>query len=94
MNPSLSFHFMLLGIISVDSELWENFTFSTETLAVTFVVVPVFSHILILVWVGYKITNCVSYHYGYHLKTALAWLRRATLPLRRRHDYEELSDRA
>ena len=93
MNMSLSFHSMLFGILSVHVELWmEDFFFSTETLAVTFVVVPVIPHFLILVWAGYKITSCVSSHYGCHLKTALAVLRRAALPLRRRHDYEELSD--
>ena len=91
MNMSLSFHSMLYGILSVNFELWmEDFSFSTETLAVTFVVVPTISHILILVWTGYKITRCVSSRYGCHLKTALAVLRRAALPLRRRHDYEEL----
>ena len=93
MNLSLSFHLILFGILSVNFELWlRDFSFSTETLAVTFVVVPAISHILILVWAGYKITSCVSSRYGCHLKTALAVLRRAALPLRRRQDYEELRD--
>ena len=91
MNLSLSFHSMLFGILSVNFELWmEDFSFSTETLAVTFAVVSTMPHFVILVWVGYKITSCVSSRYGCRLKTALAVLRRAALPLRRRHDYEEL----
>ena len=93
MNLSLSYHFMLFGILSCGIELWcEDFSFSTETLAVSFVVLPAISHILIIVWAGYKITSCVNSRYGCHFKRALTVIKRGILPHQRRHGYEELHD--
>ena len=93
MNLSLSFHFLLFGILSCGIGLWsEDFSFSTETLAVSFVVLPAISHILIIVWAGYKITSRVISQYGCHFKRTLTLLKRRVLPLHRRHDYEELCD--
>ena len=56
MNLSLSFHVMLFGILSIGKGLWlKDFTFNTETLAVMFVVLPTSSHVLLIVWAGYKL---------------------------------------
>ena len=92
MNLSLGYHFMVFGILFIDAELWvEDFSISTETLATIFVVLPVISHTLILMWAGYKITIFVSHHIS-DIGRALAMSRRAVLHLCRRHDYEELHD--
>ena len=92
MNLSFGYHFMLFGILYIGIGLWiEDFSFSTETLATLFVVLPAISHLLILMWAGYKITVCVSRHINI-LGTALARSRPAALHLCRRHDYEELRD--
>ena len=92
MNLSFGYHLMLCGILDICIGLWiEDFSFSTETLATLFVVLPVISHLLILMWAGYKITVCVSRHINI-LGTALAKSRPAALHLCRRHDYEELRD--
>ena len=92
MNLSFGYHFMLCGILDIGIGLWiEDFSFSTETLATLFVVLPAISHLLILMWAGYKTTVCVSRHINI-LGTALARSRPAALHLCRRHDYEELRD--
>ena len=92
MNLSLSYHFMVIGILSIDVGLWiEDASFSTKTLASIWVVMPAISHILIVMWVGYKITVCVSHHIS-DIGRALAMSKKAALHLCRRHDYEELRD--
>jgi len=65
MNLSFGYHLMLCGILEIVYGLWcEDFSFSTETLATLFVVLPAISHTLILMWAGYKVTVCVSHHIG------------------------------
>ena len=92
MNLSLGYHFMFGGILSTDVELWfEDLSFSTEALATLFVVLSTISHVLILFWVGYKITVCVSHHIS-DIGRALAMSKKVVLHLCRRHDYEELRD--
>ena len=93
MNLSLSFHLMLIGMLLSGIGLWvEDFSFGTEPLAVSFVVFTAIPHLLIFIWAGYKIANCVSSQYGCHPKTALTVFKRAALSLWRRHNYEELRD--
>jgi len=92
MNISFGYHLMLFGILEIDYGLWfEDFSLSTETLATILVVLPAISHILILMWVGCKVTASVNCHMNV-LGTALARSRLAALHLCRRHDYEELCD--
>ena len=92
MNLSFGYHLLLFGILEIDYGLWcEDFSFSTETLATILVVLPAISHALILMWVGYKITVCVSHHIG-DIRRALAMSKKAVLHLCRRHEYEELHD--
>ena len=87
MNLSLSYHLMLLHV-----ELWiEGASFSTKSLAIIFVVLPAISHILILMWAGYRITVCVSHHIG-DIGRALGMSKKTVLHLCRRQDYEELRD--
>ena len=66
-------------------------SFSTKTLAIKLVVLPAVSHILILMWAGYRIAVCVSHHIG-DIGRVLAMSKKAVLHLCRRHDYEELCD--
>ena len=92
MNLSLSYHLMLCGILSLDVVLWiEDISFSTKTLATVLVVLPAVSHILILMWAGYRIAVCVSHHIS-DIGRVLAMSKKAVLHLCRRHDYEELHD--
>ena len=89
MNLSLSYHFMLCGILFIDVELWiKDASFSTKTLASIYVVFPAISHILTLMWGGYRIGVCVSHD----IRRVLAMSEKAVLRLCRRHDYEELRD--
>ena len=92
MNLSFSYHLMLCGILFIDVQLWiEHISFSTKTLAIIFVVLPAVSHILILMWAGYRITDYMSHHIG-DIGRALAMSKKTVLRLCRRHDYEELRD--
>ena len=92
MNLSLSYHLMLCSILSLDVELWiEDISFSTKALAVILVMLPVVSHILILMWAGYRIAVCVSHHID-DIGRALAMSKKTVLHLCRRHDYKELHD--
>ena len=94
MNLSLSFHAMLFGTLFITAGLWsEGFSFSTEILAVTFISVIATPHILIFIWTFYKfvLVHCVNSCHKCHLKTVMAVLRTAALPLHKRRDYEELN---
>jgi len=92
MNFSLSYHVMLCGLLSLNAELgMKDAFFSIKTLAIISVVLPAISHVLILMWAGYRITVCVSHHIG-DIGRALAMIKKAVLHLCRRRDYEELCD--
>ena len=91
MNLSFSFHCLLHGMLAVDKGLWdEDFLFSAKTLAVMFVVLPAISHILILIWAGYKSTSCVKYCYRCLLRSTVAVFKGEALPCLRKNEYEEL----
>ena len=93
MNLSLSFHATLFATLLLTGGLWvEGFSYSTETLAVTLVVLPVISHVLILMWLLYKSVHWMSSHYGCHLKMVLTVFRRAAQLLHSPQKYEELHD--
>ena len=59
-NLSFSYHSMILGILGIICHLWvhesDNST-GTETLELTFIIVPAISHILVLTWAGYTLTH-------------------------------------
>ena len=56
-NLSLSFHLMLLGIICLNVEFWfyETLYIKTKTLELTFVTILLTSHVLVLIWIGYRL---------------------------------------
>jgi len=92
MNLSLGYHFLLCGILHIDVELLiDEAFFNKKILAALFVVLPALSHVLILMWVGYRITVFVSHHIG-DIGRALAKSKKRVLHLCSRHDYEELHD--
>ena len=67
-NLSLSYHFMMLGILSIALHLWQHdMSTGTEALEGTFIVIPIISHILVFLWVMYTIIHRIMSHYfGYH----------------------------
>ena len=75
-NISISFLFLLFGVLCITSELWQDdFSINTEILAELIVILSSLPHILILIWVGYKVT-CSSISL---LKIVPTKLRRAAL---------------
>ena len=55
-NLSLSYHFTMTGFILLLFFLWNcNLSMSTELLELMFTIIPLISHILIFVWVGYTL---------------------------------------
>ena len=83
---------MLYGILHIDVELWiKDVSFSTKTLACMCVVLPALSHVLILIWVGYRIAVCVGHHIS-DIGRVLVVSKKTVLHLFRRHGYEELRD--
>lgn len=72
-NTSLSFHFMLLGIWSILWSLWiEDTVISTEYLALSLALMPLVPHVIMLVWVLYKLTALWLYRY-YQFETTSPW---------------------
>ena len=74
-NLSFSYHFMIIGTLSVAHGLWrEDQQIETDTLAMTFVFLPALSHFLVFTWFGYRLIGCtVSHlkHRGFNLKDTL-----------------------
>ena len=96
-NFSLSYHSMLLGIFSIAGGLWRHdLNTGTDSLELTFIVPPLISHILVIMWAVYLLIQHVAWLFGYHfeLTQALASLVRAVKALchRRRDGYQELID--
>ena len=87
MNASLSFHLMLLDILGVDFALWmEGSSFSSEILALPFVIFPAISHTLILIWASCKIICWTYSHCKCH---TLRSLFKTLVPtFCRKYDYE------
>ena len=90
-NVSLSFHIMQFGTLAITTRLWyEGSSFSTEVLAIMFVVPMAIPHIVIVMWTFYKLVYCVNSQCGHQFKTVPTTLRKVALLLRNRHDYQEL----
>ena len=76
-NLSLSYHSMMLGILSIAVHLWKkDMSTGTETLEGTLIIVPVVSHILVLMWAMYTFIHRIMSHFGYQFdfKEALTGL--------------------
>ena len=65
-NLSLSYHAMMIGILSITLHLWQHdLSTGTETLMETFIIIPVISHVLVLMWAMYTLINRIMSHFGY-----------------------------
>ena len=97
-NMSLSYHFMIVGILSITLELWKNdMSTTTESLKMTFIIVPVISHVLVLSWAGYALSCRITSHFGYQcnlkaILTDLANALRHSHSRRGRSGYQVLSN--
>ena len=95
-NMSLSYHFMIVGILSITLELWKNdLSTTTESLKMTIIIVPVISHVLVLSWAGYALSCRIMSHFGFqcNLKAIVTELANAVRHSRReRGGYQVLSN--
>ena len=100
-NFSLSYHSMVLGIFSIADGIWKHDLLTmTYSIELTFIVVPVISHILVFLWAGYVFTRRILAHFGYqiHIPSDFKTLHRAVVNVvkycyhRRRRGYQELND--
>ena len=67
-NISLSYHTMVIGIFNITLGFWKNdMSTSTETLALIFIIFPVISHILVLLWAGYTLIHQIVSHFHFQL---------------------------
>ena len=65
-NISLSFHSAMLVVFFIAYDLWtSNIAAPTKTLELTFILIPVASHALVLTWAGYILTHRIMTHFGY-----------------------------
>ena len=65
-NLSLSYHVMIMGILSIAVHLWQHdLSTGTETLMEIFIIIPVISHVLVFMWAMYTLINRIMSHFGY-----------------------------
>ena len=91
MNMSLSFHATLMGLMAILLCLWEqNFLVNTEAVAIGLAILPFVPHILIIMWVAYKIISHILSRYPcnpHNFKRISFMLRRFR---RKGHKYEKI----
>ena len=65
-NFSLAYHFTVLGILALAEHIW-NHEMSTrsDSLELTIIILPLISHILVFIWVGYTVSHYVMLQCGY-----------------------------
>ena len=64
-NLSLSLHSAMLVVITIAYYLWrDDLSTPTKTLELTFILIPVVSHALVLTWAGYTLTRRILTHFG------------------------------
>ena len=69
-NLSLSYHLMVAGLLGIALHLWrQDMSTGTEPLELALIVLPVISHILMLIWVGYMFFKWIMSHCGYPFNT-------------------------
>ena len=101
-NLSLSYHAMMIGILSIALHLWKHdLSTGTETLMETLIILPFISHVLVFMWAMYTFINRIMSHFGYqfnpsdcrvaltNLANAVKWYFR-----RKRGSYQVLPDTA
>ena len=65
-NISLSYNSMVLGILNIALLLWnQDLSIGTTPLIWTFIIAPMISHVLVLMWVGYTLTHRIMSHFKY-----------------------------
>ena len=58
---SISFNVFVIGIICIAHYLWRfQLSVSTHTLELTFIIISLLPHIVVLVWAGYKVICCIN----------------------------------
>ena len=69
-NLSLSYHLMVAGLLSTALHLWkQDMSTGTEPLELVFTILPIISHILMLIWAGYMFFKWVVSHCGCQFNT-------------------------
>ena len=69
-NLSLSYHFMVAGLLSIALHLWKyDMSTGTEPLEGAAIILPAISHVLMLIWAGYMFLKWIMSHCGYQFNT-------------------------
>ena len=75
-NISLSFHLLLIGVLSFGCALWwQDLTLDSEVLASAIVVICVIPHALMLMWVVHSILHRYNYYQSHSIQTAVKLFR-------------------
>ena len=65
-NFSLAHHFTVLGILVLAIHIWDTeMSTRTESFKLTAILLPLISHILVFIWVGYTVSHYVMLQCGY-----------------------------
>ena len=62
-NFSLSYHVFMLGVLLFGRNYWGDFSVKTETLELTFIIIPLLSHMFVFFWVVYMICRYVRINF-------------------------------
>ena len=90
-NLSLSYHMMLAGIFNTALFLWSDMNIGTPPLKWTIIAAPMISHVLVLMWVGYRIMSYFRYQFNPHdCKVTLKTLVNTLKHFQRRHSGDQL----
>ena len=62
---------MVAGLLSIALHLWkQDMSTGTAPLEVAIILLPIISHILMLMWAGYTFVKWIMSHSGYHFNTS------------------------
>ena len=69
-NLSLSYHSMVAGLLTIALHLWKyDMSTGTKPLEWATIILPVISHILMLIWAGYMFFKWIMSHCGHRFNT-------------------------
>ena len=96
-NFSLSYHVFMLGVLLFGNYYWYiGISFKTEALELTFIIIPLLSHIFVFFWVVYIMCRYVRINVLSHISLChtITFLRASRLFFcwRNRNGYQELPD--
>ena len=67
-NFSLGYHSMMAGVIKFGLHLWiKDLSTDTKALELTLIIIPLISHILVTIWMGYCVSQYIRMHYGLNI---------------------------